>query len=81
MHAVGIPQSRTRKLLGQQPRRPWEPHKYASPEQQDAILANLQAWVAGYYTRDDAWSYGMHRRVFDAFAGDKIEYTDIAAYA
>lgn len=55
-------------------RRPWEPHKYASMEQQDAMLANLQAWVAGYYTRDDAWSYSAHRRIFDAHPGPKLEY-------
>jgi len=54
-------------------RRPWEPHKYASMEQQDAMLANLQAWVAGYYTRDDAWSYSAHRRIFDAHRGAKRE--------
>lgn len=56
-------------------RRPWEPHKYSSREQQDAMLANLQAWVAGYYHRDDAWSYAAHRRIFDAFAGPKVEHT------
>lgn len=55
-------------------RRPWEPHKYASMEQQDAMLANLQAWVAGYYTRDDAWSYSAHRRIFAAHDGDKREH-------
>jgi adenylate kinase family enzyme len=56
-------------------RRPWEPHKYASMEQQDAMLANLQVWVAGYYTRDDAWSYAAHRRLFDAHHGNKQEWT------
>ena len=55
-------------------RRPWEPHKYASPEAQDAMLDNLQAWVAGYYSRDDAWSLAAHRRIFDAHAGDKREF-------
>lgn len=56
-------------------RRPWEPHKYDSPEKQDAMLDNLQAWVAGYYERDDAWSYAAHRRLFDAHDGTKTEYT------
>lgn len=55
-------------------RRPWEPHKYASPEQQDAMLANLQDWVASYYTRDDPWSYAAHRRIFDAHPGCKTEH-------
>lgn len=54
-------------------RRPWEPHKYASREAQDAMLANLQAWVAGYYERDDAWSYKAHRAIFDAHCGPKRE--------
>jgi adenylate kinase family enzyme len=56
-------------------RRPWEPHKYASPEQQDAMLANLQTWVAAYYQRADQWSYEAHRRIFDAHRGRKTEYT------
>ena len=55
-------------------RRPWEPHKYVSAEAQDAMFDNLQAWVAGYYTRDDAWSLAAHRRVFDAHTGDKREF-------
>lgn len=61
-------------------RRPWEPHKYASLEQQNAMLANLQAWVCGYYERDDAWSYKAHRQVFDGFAGSKVEYAETAEY-
>jgi len=56
-------------------RRPWEPHKYASPQAQDAMLENLQAWVAGYYERLDAWSYHAHRRIFEAFDGTKTERT------
>lgn len=58
-------------------RRPWEPHKYASPEAQDAMLEHLQAWVAGYYLRDDACSLAEHRRVFDAHPGDKRELTGL----
>lgn len=57
-------------------RRPWEPHKYASKAEQDAMLAPLQDWVAGYYQRDDAWSLAAHRRVFDGFAGPKHEVVD-----
>ena len=55
-------------------RRPWEPHKYASKEAQDAMLVNLQDWVAGYYHRADAWSYAEHRRIFDMHAGPKVEH-------
>lgn len=60
-------------------RRPWEPHKYATPEAQDAMLAALQEWVAAYYTRDDAWSLRYHRRVFDAHPGPKREITSAAS--
>lgn len=35
----------------------------------------LLAWVAGYYERDDAMSYACHRRLFDAFKGNKTEVT------
>lgn len=61
--------------------RPWEPHKYASKEAQDAMLGNLQAWVAGYYEREDQWSYHAHRRIFDAFAGRKSERLSVSAVA
>jgi adenylate kinase family enzyme len=60
-------------------RRPWEPHKYASKAEQDAMLDTLQAWVAGYYQRDDAWSYASHRRIFDRFTGTKLEMTTLPA--
>ena len=55
-------------------RRPWEPHKYASIEQQDTMLEALQAWVADYYTRTGPWSYQEHRRIFDSYTGRKVEY-------
>jgi adenylate kinase family enzyme len=55
-------------------RRDWEPHKYASRERQDEMLDVLQAWVASYYTRDDAWSYRAHRQLYDAHAGAKVEH-------
>lgn len=55
--------------------RPWEPHKYASMEQQNTMLAALQAWVADYYVRSDGWSYRAHRRIFDQHRGPKVEHT------
>jgi pimeloyl-ACP methyl ester carboxylesterase/adenylate kinase family enzyme len=55
-------------------RRPHEPHKYATAGEQDAMLAQLQAWVAEYPNRDDAWSLAAHRRVYDAFDGNKCEH-------
>ena len=62
-------------------KRPWEPHKYASLELQNAMLDQLQRWVAGYYHREDAWSYRVHREIFDAFTGPKIEHHEVGAYA
>jgi adenylate kinase family enzyme len=61
--------------LANNARRPWEPHKYASLEEQNSMLTSLQAWVAGYYQRHDQWSYAAHRRIFDAHQGRKVEYT------
>jgi len=54
-------------------RRPWEPHKYASKEQQDSMLPFLLDWVAQYYERDDNCSYARHRRLFDSFTGARRE--------
>jgi adenylate kinase family enzyme len=59
--------------------RPWEPHKYASAAAQDAMLKGLLQWVEGYYARDDQWSYAYHRRLFDSFAGVKVEMTELPA--
>ena len=61
--------------------RPWEQHKYASLELQNAMLGQLQEWVAGYYQRTDAWSYLVHREIFDGFAGPKVEHCEVGAYA
>ncbi|MES2901954.1 MAG: shikimate kinase [Pseudomonadota bacterium] len=54
-------------------KRPWEPHKYASKEQQDSMLPFLLDWVGKYYERADNCSYEYHRRVFDGFSGAKCE--------
>ncbi len=54
--------------------RPWEPHKYATREAQDSMLANLIAWVQAYYVRDDACSLSAHRVLFDGYAGMKREF-------
>ena len=55
--------------------RPWEPHKYATPEAQDANLPMLLEWIAAYETRDDEFSLAAHRRLCDGFAGSKVEWT------
>ncbi|HKI36425.1 MAG TPA: hypothetical protein VKA46_31495 [Gemmataceae bacterium] len=56
-------------------RRPWEPHKYSSPEAQESMLEALLAWVEAYYTRDDPWSLAAHRRLYDSYCGKKTEIT------
>ena len=48
-------------------KRPWEPHKYASKQQQDSMLPFLLDWVAKYDERSDNYSYQFHRRLFDSF--------------
>ena len=63
--------------------RPWEPHKYATKEAQDANLEMLVGWIRDYETRRDVFSLGAHRALFDGYAGDKVELTSreaIAAY-
>ena len=51
--------------------RPWEPHKFASREAQDAALPFLLDWVRAYDTRDDDMSRGAHEGLFAAYAGPK----------
>jgi len=54
--------------------RPWEPHKYATKDEQDAMLRFLLGWVSEYETRDDEFSLKRHRALFDGFTGVKREY-------
>ena len=64
--------------------RPWEPHKYASPEAQDANLDMLLGWIRSYETRMDGMSLRAHRALFEGFAGNQIELVtreQIAAFA
>lgn len=63
--------------------RPWEPHKYATKEAQDANLAMLIGWIRDYERRGDTFSLAAHRALFDGFVGEKIELRSreaIAAY-
>lgn len=52
-------------------RRPFEPHKYDRPEDQQRMLAPLLAWIAEYPRRADRTGQAAHQRVFDAFTGSK----------
>lgn len=56
--------------------RPWEPHKWATKEAQDAHLDCLLDWVRAYYTREGVMSLRGHREVFDRYAGPKREIVD-----
>jgi adenylate kinase family enzyme len=51
--------------------RPWEPHKYATREEQDERLELLLAWVEEYYSRSDSLSLADHRALFDGYAGGR----------
>jgi adenylate kinase family enzyme len=53
--------------------RPWEPHKYASRQEQDANLQFLLSWVAEYYKRDGPTSLAAHKLVFNNYSGRKVE--------
>ncbi len=61
-------------------RRPWEPSKFASAAEQNAMLSQLIQWVKDYETRDDEYGLKRHRRIFDSFPGPKREYSSIASY-
>ncbi len=61
--------------------RPWEPDKFTTPEEQQAMLDGLVAWVRDYETRDDEYGLQRHRRLFDYFPGAKRELNSAADYA
>lgn len=55
--------------------RPFEAHKYRSPEAQDADLDMLVEWIALYPIREDEFSLTAHRKLFDEYTGKKCEFT------
>jgi len=61
--------------------RPWESHKYDSPEAQNTNLEMLIAWIELYEERADEFSLQAHRRLFDAYQGRKREYTSNEGWA
>ena len=61
--------------------RPWEPHKYATKDAQDANLEMLTGWIRDYEARRDEFSLSAHRALFEAFAGEKVEITSREAIA
>ena len=55
-------------------KRPWEPDKFETPEDQDKMLEELISWVGEYETRDDEYGLARHRAIYDGFDGAKQEY-------
>lgn len=55
--------------------RPWEPHKYDSPEAQNAKLPFLLTWVAAYETRTEDPARATHEALFTAYDGPKQRLT------
>ncbi|MDX1811869.1 MAG: shikimate kinase [Gammaproteobacteria bacterium] len=54
--------------------RPWEPHKYESPEAQEKNLGMLIDWIRDYEVREDEFSLKAHKQLYDSFLGRKTEY-------
>lgn len=52
--------------------RPWEPHKYASPAEQDERLPFLLEWVATYDERPGELGREDHRACFLGYEGPRI---------
>ena len=57
--------------------RQWEPHKYASKEEQDEKLPFLVEWVTDYYSRDGDMSLGAHIDLYEGYTGVKRRITDL----
>lgn len=55
-------------------KRPWEPHKYKSKEEQDSNLEMLVNWISQYETREDTFSKKAHLALYESFLGKKSEY-------
>lgn len=64
------------RCLARNAARAWEPAKYRTPAAQDAMRRALASWTSSYAIRDDAWSLAAHRRIFDAFRGEKREIVE-----
>lgn len=60
--------------------RPWEPEKFATPDEQKAMLNTLMEWVREYDTRSDEYGIKRHRQIFDSFTGPKREYREVSEY-
>jgi len=55
--------------------RPWEPHKYASKEEQDKNLTMLINWINDYTERSDEFSKTAHLHFYRQYNGHKTMIT------
>jgi adenylate kinase family enzyme len=60
--------------------RSWEPSKFPSAMEQNAMLQTLVGWVREYETRDDEYGLKRHRFIYEHFGGVKREYRSVASY-
>lgn len=61
------------RCLAHQRSRPWEPHKYDDPQEQERRRAFLLDWTRQYPDRADQFGLTAHRAVFEAFSGRRVE--------
>lgn len=52
--------------------RPWEAHKYDTPQAQEEHMPMLLDWVRGYYIRTDELSLAAHQACFESYRGPKL---------
>lgn len=57
--------------------RPWEPHKYASKEEQDQRLEPLLQWVREYPERAGELGRAAHLACFDGYDGPKQRLEEV----
>ena len=46
-------------------KRPWEAHKYDTPEAQETNLNMLETWIKDYFVRNDEFSFSRHQQLFE----------------
>ncbi|TVQ02604.1 MAG: shikimate kinase [Planctomycetaceae bacterium] len=61
-------------------RRPWEPEKFSSAQEQDENLENLIEWVRDYDARNDEYGLRRHRALYESFQGKKQELNQPSQY-
>jgi adenylate kinase family enzyme len=61
-------------------RRPWEPDKFPSVEEQNAMLKQLVVWATEYESRDDEFGLKRHKNIFEQFKGPKREFKSVNSY-